>query len=70
MTKGDVHGEGGGVHAWGACVVKGGGMHGKGGYVWQRGDSVHGKGGHVWGRGVCMTMGVCVVFTPPPTRYC
>ena len=30
----------------GACVVKGG-MHGKGGHVWQRGG-MHGEGGCVW----------------------
>ena len=34
-----------------------GGVHGKGGHVWQRGKCMA-KGGHVWqGRGACMVKG-------------
>ena len=33
------------VCPWGACVVAGGGVHGKEGYAWWR--------GHAWQRGVC-----------------
>ena len=35
----------------GACMAKGGGMHGKGGCM--------AKGGHAWQRGACMVKGVC-----------
>ena len=53
---------GGACVAGGVCGLGGvrgeGGMCGKGGHAWQR-------GGCVWQRG-----GMCMVCTPPSTRYC
>ena len=65
--RGGMRGEGGvcmakvGIHVErGACMVKGG-------CAWQRWGGMHGKGGHVWQRGACVAKGGRAWYTPRDT---